>query len=87
MEQELEVEGFLIHKDDGLIISISLGNQSVRLRQKVISNGRFCIPENTIGFVAHLRQPYTQGWTSNVIEVQWEEDFPSMNMKFKDLKF
>ena len=87
MEQELRVEGFVIHKDGDLILSISLGSQSVRVGQRVISNGRFGTPENTVGFVANLTQPYTQGWSSNIIGVLWEDHQVPMNMKFKDLKF
>ena len=88
MEEEVEIEkSFFLTKEGDLTTKIRFGTLSVEVGQEVVSNGRFCVPNGTVGYVSQIHEPYTRHFSSNVIEVMWEGDPCGMCMKFKDLRF
>jgi len=76
--------------DNEKVVAITLpriqGDKTIRLRQRVKSNGRIFFPAGTEGTVIELHKPFTMGRTTNVIYVVFNSESVASFMKFKDLE-
>lgn len=68
----------------GRIQAAQVGTIILCATQEVISSGRF-MPEGKKGEIRGFVKPYTEGVTSNFIQVLWEGDVMPMKMKPEDL--
>lgn len=78
----------VVEKDNGgRIVSAQIDGRKVNLGQKVFSNGRMSIPNGTVGIIVEINEPYTDGRTSNILEVWFEGYREPYSMKTKDISW
>ena len=68
----------------GHIQAAEVGTTFLCRTQEVVSSGRF-VPKDRKGEIRGFVRPYTEGVTSNFIEVLWRGDIIPMKMKPEDL--
>lgn len=80
-------DGFELElREDGTIIKITYTEgRTIRLGQRVTSNGAHGIPKGRRGIVVGLCRPGLNNRTSNVIDVIWDGATFSIGVKFKEL--
>lgn len=80
--------GFTMEKNEqGVIIKITGSlDQSVKVGDNVVSNGRIFVPRGTPGVVKKIHPVFEGGRTTDVIEILFEGEESTYMMKFKDME-
>ncbi|OGY95751.1 MAG: hypothetical protein A2543_02265 [Candidatus Komeilibacteria bacterium RIFOXYD2_FULL_37_8] len=86
MAKTRQTHGFVLEEAGGIIVSITLsfGGRKISIGDTVTSNGRMT-KKGRQGKVVTIEEPFTNGRTTDVIEVDFGNKIS--NLKFKDLDF
>ncbi len=85
-EEQVESYGITLQKKYGVIVAATQGASTIKIGQKVVSNGRFKAPRGAWGLVVNIREPF-KNCSTDILEVWWENARGPTAMKFKDLEF
>lgn len=81
-----DVSGFVLEQMYGVITAVTNGSQRIEVGQRVCSNGQMFRPEGLGGIVVGIIEPYTNGCSSDILLIRWDEsERGCSHAKFKDL--
>lgn len=72
-------------REGGKVHAIKLAGTLIRRGQLVCANHRALVPAGAIGIVVEILKPYTEGRTSDIISVHFQNTLPPTFVKIREL--